>query len=330
MTDSKKCPYCGKHLHNNAQFCMYCMHSFQPKKDVTPAGPSHTGRLAVITVCFVLAFLALVAAAIYIGFRMHSSDKALLIVMENGKSIAQMTVPGSTSAGDHPTSDGVPETGETLESDSDVIQPSEAVFSEPDVTAGAVATAPRPTAPQTTNPPQSASQTTNPVPLEPQPTEPVSTTPQVTVPQTTDPACSHYYSEATCVAPMACIYCGHTLGGVDSNGHNWTEETAIVHHEEVGHYEEQVDYVEKTEYLCFFCGYNQDGFDSMDELREHITVHSHEVYYSNVYNNLESFTDTREVWAPVTVTVWVVDQVAYDETIVTGYTCTLCGGKKDP
>ena len=103
-----------------------------------------------------------------------------------------------------------------------------------------------------------------------------------------------------------------------------------MHHDEVGHYEEQVDYVKKIVYLCFFCGYNQDGYDSIDELREHITVHSHEVYYNNVFNHLESFADTREVWEPVTVTVWVVDQSAYDETVVTGYTCTLCGNRKDP
>lgn len=43
---------------------------------------------------------------------------------------------------------------------------------------------------------------------------------------------------------------------------------------------------------------------------------------------LQRTPETREKWEAVYETQWIVDCPAYDETVVTGYRCSLCGKEK--
>lgn len=151
--------------------------------------------------------------------------------------------------------------------------------------------------------------------------------PTVSTKPSTPPECKHSFAPATCIAPKTCTLCGKTEGTVSSSAHKWAEITEIVHHEEVGHYEEVVvDYVKITKYLCYFCSYSQAGFDSYDQWYEHMVAnHSNKPNFEAI---LQRTPETREKWDPVYETQWIVDSPAHDETVITGYCCSLCGKKK--
>ncbi len=324
MNDIKKCPYCGKQLHTDAQYCMFCMHSLQNKKDVTPK--KRSGSFIVLLFVIIAALLltapcvggCLIAVTGFVG---NSGDRSSLSVQIDTEELASKTENSSEQPLEPEKKPAESMAEESAALNSEVLGP---FFSKPD--SKPVVTDPEPSKPGTV---PTVPGNSEPIVTAPSETEPKQTQPEQTQPEQTQP-CSHYYTEATCAAPMTCTLCGDTRGTVDDNAHNWEAVTATVHHKEVGHYEEQTDYVKKTKYLCFFCGYNQDGFYSMDALREHITVHSHYGFdYDLIVKNLESHTDTYEVWEPVTETVWVVDQKAFDETIVTGYTCSICKEHKE-
>lgn len=140
-------------------------------------------------------------------------------------------------------------------------------------------------------------------------------------------ACEHNFAKATCALPETCTICGETRG-LPTQTHEWTKEIRTVHHPEVGHWDEvETDRIKRLHYLCYYCGYEQDGYEEPDDLREHMTTHSNQADYQYVLSNLETNSEVREVWVPVYESKWVVDKEAYDET-VTVYTCTHCGETK--
>lgn len=277
MSDVKKCPHCGKQLHIQAQYCMFCMTSLQPKQDITP---SVRKRKKWITTAILLLTVVIVL---------------ILILLSNCTA--------------QPPREEVP-VGDTTEdtqlpfqsSEPDELIPSEEI----------------PTVEQTKDQTQS-----DPVMETNTNTETKPDTPTVSI-------CNHSYVAASCVAPMTCSNCGDTVGTVDTSAHIWKPVTAVVHHDEVGHYEIVEVYYEKTVYLCFFCGYNQDGYDSLDELREHISVHSNSTNYDAIVSRPDMLADTRQVWATKYEEQWVVDEEAYDETVIAGYVCAVCNAQKDP
>ena len=62
MNDIKKCPHCGKKLHSNALYCMFCMTSLEPKKDITPHVRKHRKwilicMLPLATILLIVVFL---------------------------------------------------------------------------------------------------------------------------------------------------------------------------------------------------------------------------------------------------------------------------------
>ena len=148
--------------------------------------------------------------------------------------------------------------------------------------------------------------------------------------ETTGSALGHDYTAATCIAPMTCETCGDTAGTVNPSAHTYQPIYSQAHYDEVGHYENVEVSYKKTVYLCFFCGYNQKGYDSLDDLREHISVHSNSYNYDAIVSRPDLLADTREVWATRYEQQWVVDEEAHDEMVVTGYTCTLCDSRKAP
>lgn len=298
MTDKKKCPKCGREVHSNAQFCIYCMNSMQPKTDITPAIPRRRSILLWLIPAFALFLLiALVVIGYHFSLLVNSAQKH----MGSWK-------PTPTEAMQEQENDRIVTEDTPMEPD--------VIPTEPDVT---------PTEPDTSEATQKETSE-----KEEQPSEPDDTLPKETAPdETISVLCDHYYVEATCNAPMTCTKCGTTRGEADENAHQWIAEMATVYHEAQGHYEDTTDSVKKTKYLCFFCGYSQTGFDSMDAVREHITVHSGHSTYDLIVSYPDMLTETREVWEQITVRTWVVDQEAYEETIIEGYSCSVCGKKKD-
>lgn len=301
MKDIKKCPKCGKELHQDAQYCMYCMHSLQPKKDVTPVGLQSRGRHMLYALPVVIAGAVLLSI---IG---------LLFLKDNGGESKSPQLSGQTETTFHDSSN-LSDTAAAVPSQPPIIP--ETTHSDKDIETETTPPKPSTTDQEERKPTIDASTAPE---TEPQPSAPLESV----------PLCSHYFLEATCIAPMTCVHCGDTMGEIDPNAHIWNADTVTVHHKEVGHYEEQTDYVKKTKYLCFFCGYNQAGFDSMEEVLDHTLVHRGSSGYDAALPFLESLIETREVWEEVTEQVWVVDEEAYDETVVTGYTCSVCKCKKD-
>ena len=109
-------------------------------------------------------------------------------------------------------------------------------------------------------------------------------------------------------------------------GHTWVEITQTIQHPEEGHYETQVvkdawdEPVYERRPVCNTCGAD---FDSVDEAGQHAVFEHGGGSYSvkNVQvDTIHHDAETKEVW--------VVDQAAWTETIVTGYQCRECGATK--
>jgi len=321
MNDTKRCPHCGKELHSNAQYCMYCMTSLQTKQDITPG--SKRGHIWAV-ICILLVLLIILSVFIVFaakGFRQIPEEK-------RPATESQLTEPLNTQT------ESTQDTSASTEAT--VAPPKDTNPSKPDSEKQA----------GSNEKPQNQTTTTQPDPTEdtedsqPQKTEPTvesqspetvpTTVPTPTESATTEQVCNHYYLSATCIAPLTCTYCGATKGSVNTQAHKWEPVTSVIHHDEVGHYEETEVSYKKTVYLCFFCGYNQTGYDSLEALRAHITVHSNAQNYEAIVAAPDMHAETREVWATKKELQWVVDEKAYDETVVIEYVCKLCNASKDP
>ena len=133
--------------------------------------------------------------------------------------------------------------------------------------------------------------------------------------------------------------------------HNWipqytTEHHDVqyntVHHDATGHYETQTVnegyYSEETVYetgyvtTCFGCGSTTIDAGSWEAFSNHIIEEGST--YGGVWQTIQ--TGTQQVWHdPVTEQVWIEDSPAYDEQVkvsdaydeqvVSGYTCSSCG-----
>ena len=130
--------------------------------------------------------------------------------------------------------------------------------------------------------------------------------------------------------------------------HTWNPVTTTVHHEATGHYEDVVvgtrTVVDKEAWdepvyewrayaiRCKACG---DEFQNMTELNKHAMYYddlddyshgSYEVLYRNEQvDTVHHEAETHE--EDIKEKRWVEDTAAYDETVITGYTCS-CGATK--
>lgn len=108
-----------------------------------------------------------------------------------------------------------------------------------------------------------------------------------------------------------------------SNGHNWVEVTKKVHHKEEGHYENVKTGEKKiTIYHCPGCS---ETFDSYNAYTSHFQKHIKED--PNIKGIMDSYRTSYE-YEPIYKKQWIVDSEAYDETVVTGYKCSVCGKTK--
>lgn len=113
--------------------------------------------------------------------------------------------------------------------------------------------------------------------------------------------------------------------------HSWEPVYGTVHHDEVGHYETQTvseawdEPVYEGRCVCSACGYTTSagGDAAVDDISIHIlTQHGGVASYS--VKSVQTGTIHHDA---VTQQVWVVDQAAYDEQVITGYRCS-CGATK--
>ena len=130
-----------------------------------------------------------------------------------------------------------------------------------------------------------------------------------------------------------------------SHTHDWVKQTKTVHHNEEGHFEDVqkgtrtvVDEeawdepVYETKAVCSACGYEAD---STSEINDHLDTHyDPELGYSDAsYSTKRVQVDTihhpeKTHEEPVYEQEWRVDRKAWDETVVTGYRCRICGAEK--
>lgn len=120
--------------------------------------------------------------------------------------------------------------------------------------------------------------------------------------------------------------------------HNWVAQYTTVHHEEEGHYEDvlvQEAYDEPVYETFYQCGWCMDYFDKSQTAHFAMCgplITEDDPRYGIITNAGSSYSveqvqvDTIHHDA-VYETQWIVDKAAYDEKVLTGYTCT-CGATK--
>jgi len=139
----------------------------------------------------------------------------------------------------------------------------------------------------------------------------------------TTTSCRHSFSSATCNKLSTCNLCGETKGSFSD--HSWQAITTTVHHEEIGHYETVSipNYLDK--YRCPLCGYNATKYTTITEYYAHFdSAHGSDPNSRFMRDRYEIVEDIEYTYEQK----WVIDTEAYDETVVTGYTCSVCGKEK--
>ncbi len=119
----------------------------------------------------------------------------------------------------------------------------------------------------------------------------------------------------------------------EEHKHNWEKVTAVIHHDAVTHQEQVLVRDAWTENITttkFRCGGCIQLFDTPDALTAHQKSY---IFGSGDYSHTGSSTVSGVVIGTVEhpaeyETRTVVDKESYDETVVTGYKCSICGATK--
>jgi Ni/Co efflux regulator RcnB len=94
---------------------------------------------------------------------------------------------------------------------------------------------------------------------------------------------------------------------INATGHNWVAQTTTVHHDAEGEYQQVKTGTTKV-IICHTC---KGRFYTDESWRAHSDEADHLRYTVTTEDTYE--------------TQWVETQAAYDETITTGYVCSVCG-----
>ncbi len=202
----------------------------------------------------------------------------------------------------------------------------------------------------TDKPEETSAPTATPEPTaSPEPT----TTPEPTAspePTATPEPHVHEYVESITVQPTCAVAgekkltcsCGDTkTESIPASGeHNWVEQTQIVHHDEVGSTKTvQVGTNKRTVYYCSYCrftlGLGDDAFSSDNEA----DITNHQAEAGQAILDAGGTRDEAiahafangfciDYYDPVYEEQYIVQSPAYDETVVTGYVCSVCGATK--
>ena len=116
-----------------------------------------------------------------------------------------------------------------------------------------------------------------------------------------------------------------TNNAVNECNHNWVAITETVHHDEVGHYEMVEKQRKVTKYKCPVC---YEKFASLDEYYKHFDNTHKPSYDGDPITILREQYTTEKSYEYYTTEEWVVDKEAYDETVITGYKCSICEEEK--
>ncbi|MBD7915855.1 hypothetical protein H9660_11935 [Clostridium sp. Sa3CUN1] len=118
--------------------------------------------------------------------------------------------------------------------------------------------------------------------------------------------------------------------------HNWVAITTTVHHDEEGHWEnvlvseawtEEVPvYEEREVMICNDCGEELSASNAYDHIENHL-LNGGKGSWREEWRQVQVGTNKINHEA-VYEKKWVVDKAAWDETVVTGYKCSICGETK--
>lgn len=130
---------------------------------------------------------------------------------------------------------------------------------------------------------------------------------------------------------------GNTSNKEESHTHNWVPITSVVHHDEVGHWEDAVVkpawtesipvYEDQAREICNGCGADitADPYAHMEQQMDAGNMKCSG--FTTEWKQVQ--VGTNNVNHPaVTEKKWVVDKAAWDETVTTGYKCSSCGTTK--
>lgn len=130
---------------------------------------------------------------------------------------------------------------------------------------------------------------------------------------------------------------GNTSNKEESHTHNWVPITSVVHHDEVGHWEDAVVkaawtesipvYEDQAREICNGCGADitADPYAHMEQQMDAGNMKCSG--FTTEWKQIQ--VGTNNVNHPaVTEKKWVVDKAAWDETVTTGYKCSSCGATK--
>ena len=130
---------------------------------------------------------------------------------------------------------------------------------------------------------------------------------------------------------------GNTSNKEESHTHNWVPITSVVHHDEVGHWEDAVVkaawtesipvYEDQAREICNGCGADitADPYAHMEQQMDAGNMKCSG--FTTEWKQIQ--VGTNNVNHPaVTEKKWVVDKAAWDETVTTGYKCSGCSATK--
>ncbi|MDO4155067.1 MAG: zinc ribbon domain-containing protein [Clostridia bacterium] len=297
--DILHCPHCGKELPPEMQFCPYCMERITEPAAVSAdeLRPTKQWKKPNKTTVLLtsIALCAVAAVSLGVGLFRHAQAKNNLPTVSPESGAYTETAPTNENGEPIPTAPTEKSKIGSLFSN---------IFSADDKTD---ANTPADSNTGIGNAAQGGSPS-NPSGTGSGTNAPVGSTPP------TSPASSDGTSAGGSVNTDPC-----------ANGHTWAPVTETVHHDEVGHYEAVEHQQTVTKYKCPVC---YEKFASLDAYYAHFDS-VHMPSYSGdpiraFRNQYKSVSDTETY----TTNEWVVDKAAYDETVIVGYTCSVCGAKQ--
>ena len=304
MKEPNKCPYCKAPIQENASFCLHCMKQLDSKETI--AKKKSKKPILIILICL-LVLLILTALLIYCFYKKDPPSV----------SVGADTSASETEKGGEKDSHALKigdffGFGKKKSASSSNNSSSEKTESTKSASSGSSSTS----VTTSTHGTDTGTHTSDPETKKPADT-----------PSHTHKYTSETVKSATCGNDGEKKYtcsCGasYTEKIPATGKHSWTTLTKTVHHDATGHYENVKTSDAVTWYRCPQCS---TVFYSLNEYYTHFdSVHVAAdpgirfIRDSYVHGTIPTQYDQ----------VWIVDRQAYDETVITGYKCSVCGATK--